>query len=298
MTTLSSAVGATLPRHSYGHFQKGVPTGEMITVNASGLSWRTVANAAPGSSLHNDMIRWARTIKARGGSIQVAFGHEPETKTKRYLGTPEEYQAAYRKVVTTFRQQGVKNVLWVFQATDWGYRANPTASNYAPRYYPGDAYIDIVGADAYNWDVCGEGTGKNVSLSTVASGVLAFAKARQKKASLPEFAAHSSVDRSRWLHDGYAWLKANRAYFVSAFYFQHPPTNPSNADCRWSLSRASEYRALAGLVEDGWSLPDVRRSAVLDLEGRLRTTLPNQRRGACDLLSAASSGSSPGPCRR
>ena len=251
-THLSTKAGVPLARHIYGHFQRSVPTGAMITVNAQGLPWATVANAKPGTSLHADIVRWAKTVKSRGYPIQLAFGHEPEAAIRRDLGTPSEYKAAWRNVVTIFRQQGVTNVKWTFQATAWGFRAKSTADNYAPRYYPGDDLVEVIGGDAYNWHTCGKGSGVDEPLSRLASGVLSFAKSRGKKASLPEFAATTSVDRVRWLSEGYTWLKQNRATFVSAYYFHRPDTQP-NVGCDWPLYTASEYAAVAKIAKDDWS---------------------------------------------
>ncbi|WP_353611956.1 cell wall-binding repeat-containing protein [Nostocoides sp. Soil756] len=256
VATMSSTSGERVAHHVYGHLQdKYIPVGEMVTINAHTAPWTSVANAQPGSALYADMVRWARAIGGRSGTVLVAFGHEPEQAAKKNLGTPAEYKAAYQKVVAVFRSSGVRNVKWVFQATDWGFRTDSTAYNYAPRFYPGDAYVDIIGADAYNWHTCGHGQGRDVPLSTLAAPMVTFAKQHGKLASLPEFAANSTVDRAAWIKNGYTWLQSNREMFVAAFYFNHPPTNPANQDCQWPLSRSSEYREVSAVVADGWTTP-------------------------------------------
>jgi beta-mannanase len=252
-TSLDNAAGKKVARHVYGQLQGKVPTGEMITVNAQGLPWRTVASAASGSALYQDMVRWADTIKARGGSIELAFGHEPEQSSKSSQGTAEEYKSAFRKVVDTFRSRGVDNVQWVLQMTDWSFRTATTDRGYAGKWYPGDAYVDIIGGDAYNWHTCGEGLGRDVPLSTVAGGVVTFAKAHGKKASLPEFGANKTVQRDKWLREGFAWMKTNGDLFVSAYYFNHPPTNPNNQDCVWPLSTSAEFNAFGAIARDAWT---------------------------------------------
>ena len=254
--SMSAAAGSRVANHDYGHLQDGhVAVGEMITINAQGLPWSSVANAAPGSALYNDMVRWAKAIKARPGTIEVAFGHEPEQAAKRTLGTPAQYQAAYRKVVTVFRSQGVTNVRWVFQATSWGFLAQSTASNYAPKYYPGDAYVDVIGADGYNWGTCGQGNGVNRPMSEIFQGALAFAKSHGKQLSLPEFGADKTIARDVWMRDGFAWMKANRATLSSAYYFNRPTTNTSNTDCSWPLTRTAEYNQVRAIVADAWTSP-------------------------------------------
>lgn len=123
----------------------------MVTVNAGG-TWSATAAAAPGSALHSDIVRWANTLKARPGRTMFAFNHEPEASGNTSRGTAEDFKRAWRRVVDIFRQQGVTNVDYTLQMTDWSYRTSTTDVRHVSRWYPGDAYVDILGADAYNWN--------------------------------------------------------------------------------------------------------------------------------------------------
>jgi Glycosyl hydrolase family 26 len=61
-------------------------------------------------------------------------------------GTPAQFIQAWRHIVTIFRQQGATNVRWVWAPnTDCNGRCPFTA------YYPGDAWVDDVGLDGYNF---------------------------------------------------------------------------------------------------------------------------------------------------
>lgn len=239
---LSKSIGATLSDHAYAHFSSKVPVGRMITVK-SAESWRTVAAAGPGSATYNDIVRWAQTLKARGGATMIAYHHEPEASGNYNRGTPAEFIYAFRRVVTIFRAQGVKNVIYTWQMTAWSFRTKPSDLRYAGRWYPGDAYVDSVGADAYNWYTCGHGSGRNTSFATLADPVLAFARARNKQVSFPEFAMHASAARTQWLYDAKAYFIAHHDIVHAAFYFQRPPTVAANGDCKWPLSTATEFRA-------------------------------------------------------
>lgn len=69
-------------------------------------------------------------------------------------GTPAQFVAAWRRVVTVMRSAGATNVRWVL---------NPTTDTYAGTtdirtIHPGNAYVDILGLDGYNW-----GTGKGLA---------------------------------------------------------------------------------------------------------------------------------------
>jgi hypothetical protein len=220
--------GERLANHAYSTFTSKPPTARMITVHAGGYSWRQVANAQPGSALYNNIVRWAQTIKARGGHVMVAYNHEPEAAAGGYRGTASEFIAAWRKVVTIFRNQGASNVEWTWQMTAYAFKVRSSDARYAAKWYPGDAYVDNVGADAYNWNICGEGSGRHNELSTLGAPVLAFAKAHGKKASFPEFASNANSSRTQWLRNAHQYLASNQGLITAAFYFNRSPTVASN----------------------------------------------------------------------
>src|SRR3954469_18906966 len=151
VATLSKQTGSPLAWPTYSEFPRNAPTGaDMISVRSPGVSWRQVANASAGSAIHNNIVRWAQTVKSRG-PIMIAFHHEPEAKGSTGYGTSADFIAAYRKVVDIFNAQGATNVHWVWQMTDYAFRVPATDRRAAPKWYPGDAYVDNVGADGYNW---------------------------------------------------------------------------------------------------------------------------------------------------
>ncbi len=244
---LSRSTGLTLSDHSYAFFSGKVPAGRMITVKASGTSWRSVAAAGPGSTLYNDIVRWAQTIKARGGTIMFAYHHEPEGANSRNYGTSADFVQAWRQVVTIFRSQGVRNVIYTWQMTAYAFRTSPGDARYAARWYPGDAYVDSIGADAYNWGPCGEGRGGWEELKTLGDPVLAFARAHGKQASFPEFASHADSRRAQWVYNALAYIAANRSRITGAFYFHRPPTVAANSDCQWPLAAAADFLGFASL---------------------------------------------------
>src|SRR5581483_9446147 len=67
---------------------------------------------------------------------------------------PQDFIAAWRYIWNRFHAAGVTNVIWVWTGNANGYKINdPYTGNQppAPQYYPGDAYVDWVSADGYNW---------------------------------------------------------------------------------------------------------------------------------------------------
>ncbi|HEX5870601.1 MAG TPA: glycosyl hydrolase [Longimicrobium sp.] len=66
---------------------------------------------------------------------------------------PAKYRAAWRRIVDIFRREGATNVRWVFNPNV----GNPVQAgggtshwNWYGNYYPGDAYVDYVGAHGFN----------------------------------------------------------------------------------------------------------------------------------------------------
>jgi Glycosyl hydrolase family 26 len=246
---LSAGTGAPLATHAYAHFDGAVPAGRMISVRAR-TTWSEVAAAAPGSPVYDDIVRWAQTLRARGTEVLLAYHHEPEGSVSAGYGTAAQFIAAYRRVVTIFRQQGATNVRFVWQMTEWAFRTNPADSHYAGAWYPGDDVVDNVGGDVYNWFDCGPGRGRWVELATMTDPVIAFARAHGKTASLPEFGVDPDPRRPQWLANAHAYLVAHADVLTAAFYFQHPPTHPANQDCSFPLTSPADLNAFADLGRD------------------------------------------------
>jgi hypothetical protein len=245
-----SASGENLANHAYSTFTSKPPVARMITVHAGGASWRQVAAAKSGSALYADIVRWAKEIKSRGGRVMVAYNHEPEAAAGGQHGTPADFIAAWRRVHTIFDQQGANNVEWTLQMTAYAFRVKSGDARSISRWYPGDAWVDNIGADAYNWSTCGEGSGKYNELSTLGAPVLAFARAHGKAASFPEFASHASSNRAQWLRNAHSYFVANQNTLSAAFYFNRPPTVKANGDCKWSLSTNAEWDAFGDIARD------------------------------------------------
>jgi Glycosyl hydrolase family 26 len=246
---LSRQTGTPLAVHAYAHVDQPVPVARMITVKAD-ATWRQVASMQPGSALYSDVVRWARTIASRPGPVFLAYHHEPEASGSSGYGSAAEFIKAYQRVVSVFRAQGAKNVRFTWQMTDWAFRVSPADARSAARWYPGDAYVDVVGVDAFNWSDCGEGRGRWMSLAALVNPALTFARAHGKQASLPEFGADPDPLRAQWLADAHAYLAANNDVVAAAFYFNRGPTNPANLDCSWTLNRSAEFAAFGDMARD------------------------------------------------
>jgi hypothetical protein len=110
------------------------------------LSWHpgfTVAQAAAGSA--DECFRqFARAARAYGGTVMLRLFWEWNIPGMAW-GTQDAqtFITAWRRIVNVVRSEGATNVGF-FYCPDEGYRKLAVAG------YPGDAYVDWVGSDAYN----------------------------------------------------------------------------------------------------------------------------------------------------
>ena len=240
-----STIGSPLAYHGYGKLNGGVPVAKMISVRPV-TTWRSVANAGSGTSTYNDIVRWAQAIKGRSGTILLAFSHEPEASTNTNLGSAGDFIAAYRRVVDIFRQQGVANVEYTWQMTSWAFAVNSGDRRAAAKWYPGDAYVNNVGTDPYNWYRCRDSSGSWKELKQVMDPSLAFARAHGKKLVVAEFGSVADSRRPQWLRNAHQYFVANRDTVRAVFYFQYPAAQ----GCPWTLNTSGDMAAMKELAGD------------------------------------------------
>ncbi len=126
----------------------GVP---MITwdpiINGGGVPLSDIVSGKYDSYL----LASAKAAKAWGSLMYIRFAHEMNLQGSlfgpgRNGNTPAEFIAAWRHVVTIFRQAGATNVEWVWSP-------NVYCDNKCPftAFYPGDQWVDWVALDGYNY---------------------------------------------------------------------------------------------------------------------------------------------------
>ena len=108
------------------------------------IRWRDIANGAYDGAITTR----ADAVKALNVPVMVVFHHEPEDDLS-VSGTAADFAAAWRRVVTVFRNRGATNAVWVWNMM--AYSFNPTRAPALADYYPGDSYVDWIAADGYNW---------------------------------------------------------------------------------------------------------------------------------------------------
>lgn len=101
---------------------------------------------------HDATIRsWARAARRHRHRILLRFDHEMNGawfpwSEQRNGNRPGEFRRAWRHVRRIFRAEGARNVRWV-----WSPNVLHAAGTPLRGLYPGDAAVDWVAVDGYNW---------------------------------------------------------------------------------------------------------------------------------------------------
>ncbi|GJM26487.1 MAG: hypothetical protein DHS20C16_29020 [Phycisphaerae bacterium] len=151
---------------------------------------------------------WARDAKAEGGPVLLRFGFEFNGDWFSWSGDPEEYVAAWRRAHGIFKRIGADNVQWVWAPNITSVPESP--ANDMHLYYPGDAYVDWVGVDGYNWGDHHDEWHTWQSCQAIFEKVLADFDRRYPKhpVMLAEFGSVEDTPgrKGKWITDAMAWL--------------------------------------------------------------------------------------------
>ena len=165
VSRFETAIGRRLgiDHHYYGwtdSFPTGLERWDIAHGRIPMISWSGTNLHAILSGGDDAMIRQrAEDVRALGAPVFLRWGWEMNGNWSPDDGShnndpgttdgPEKYVAAWRHIHDIFTAAGATNAVWVWSpnATDV-----PAARwNHWTRYYPGNAYVDWVGVDGYNW---------------------------------------------------------------------------------------------------------------------------------------------------
>lgn len=135
----------------------------------------------------------ARAAKQFGAPLLLRYAQEMNaTWFPRRSADPAEFVASWRHYVTIFRREGADNVAFVWTPTVESKGAKPYDA-----FFPGDAFVDYVGLDGYNWggeswrsfgEVFGPDYARVTSLSS-------------KPVVIGETASAPGPDKGEWIRD-------------------------------------------------------------------------------------------------
>ena len=230
-----------------------VPVLSIKATTAAGvvIPWAQIADGSSDPTI----IAQADALASVGAPVILALNHEPESTPRN--GSPADFVAAWQHYVDVFRDQGATNVSFalVLEANSY----NPAS---VLQWYPGDSYVDWVGADGYNRLGCNGGPARWVDFSTLFAPLENFAVLHGKPALIAEWA---SVENPAVPGAKAAWITAAAQTLESwpqvkaSMYFDNAGPRPG---CDFSLSSSpSALQAYAAMGAQPYFSP--RPRAVL-----------------------------------
>jgi hypothetical protein len=232
------------------------------------------------------IANWAQGVRAFGHAVFLRFAHEMNgnwypwgTKGGNNGNTAQDYIDAWRHVWLAFEAQGVDNVTWV-----WCPNRPFTGSTVISSLYPGDAYVDWLGLDAYN-----QGTENGSSwLSVLTTFEQGLSELRAVNSVKPLMICETGCSeqggsKSAWFDSLFASLKTDYSFVRGLTYFHHDKS-PTTANWLIDTSPSARDAWRAGIVDSRYG-PSKSSSFVFTKEATMVTlaTLRAQVRAIADV---------------
>jgi hypothetical protein len=210
------------------------------------LAWTaaptTTAAAIAAGTQDRVILAAARAMRDSGTQIMLVPWYEFDQPRghKRFIGGPKRVIAAWRHMVRLFRAVGATNVhfVWTPMAYDFGPYANVDAT----AFYPGNAYVHWIGADAYNFPGAPFRT-----QAELLDPALAFAHKHNKPFIVGETASLSSNAQTPAWIEAYGSWAALHPHVKAITYFDS--ISPKGNDFRL-IAHPSVLAAFAALGQD------------------------------------------------
>ncbi len=191
--------------------------------------------------------KWAKAAAAFNKTIFVRWGHEFNIE-KYPWGIvnngkdPDKFVKAYRHVHDIFTKAGATNVKWIWCFNN--YSSPNTNWNDWEGTYPGDAYVDWIGIDGYNWGTTQSWSGWQSFTDMFRNQVRETSKKHPAKpVMIAEFgSAEEGGNKAQWIKDIPAALKISMNQVKAMVLFD------LKKECDWratSCQRTEDaYRAI------------------------------------------------------
>ena len=205
------------------------------------VSWAPTSSASVNSGRYDGLIRQrAAAIKAAGYPILLEWFWEMEgNRNKHIAGSPAAFIAAWKRIHTIFDKAGVTNVSWVWCPDAWGF-----VTGAAQKFYPGDAYVDWICADGYNWAPGRKGDEWR-SFQWTFQSFYDWGSARGKPLMVGEFGVQERKpgEKAQWLRDAATVLETQFTDIKAVVYFDVKKRYNWRIDTSASAQSAFKYFA-------------------------------------------------------
>jgi hypothetical protein len=257
---LEHAIGRTLDiNHNFYGWDESFPSEveqwdlqrgriPMISWNGKSVTTSTIA-----AGRYDQLIRQrARATRALGRPVLIRWFWEMDgNKKAEFAESPEQYVAAWQRIVGIFRAEAADNVSWV-----WCPNASAFNDGEAQKFYPGDDFVDWTCADGYNWAPGRPGDDYR-SFKEIFGGFYAWASLHDKPIMVGEFGVQerNPGEKAQWIRATGEAIKTDFPLLRAIVYFH------ANKDHDWRLTTSdSALDAFRQLANDPWfDLGDNRR---------------------------------------
>jgi beta-mannanase len=180
------------------------------------------------SGSYDGLIRErAQAVRSLGFPIFIRLMHEMNGDWFPWCCDAPRYRESWRRVHDIFAEEGAVNVAWVWSPT-------PSRSGWQA-YYPGDDYVDWIGASVYNWGTT-QAPWKWRSLAEVLEPFYTDVADRGKPIMLAEVgSAEQGGNKAAWVLHGAAALEEA---FPDVKAWIHQEYTDGTAD--WRVESSSE----------------------------------------------------------
>jgi hypothetical protein len=212
------------------------------------ISWGPVSTRLINSGRLDRVIR-SRADAVRGLGIPIFlrwFWEMDGDTSSRIAHSPSSFIQAWRRIRWIFARRGAWNAVWVWCPNAWGFHEGE-----APRYYPGDEYVDWVCADGYNWAPGRRGDPWRW-FGEVFEKFYDFGVATGKPLMVGEYGCQERApgEKAAWFENARITLKERFPEIDAVVYFN------SFGDVDWRASTSAEsFQAFAAMAADPYFNP-------------------------------------------
>ena len=204
--------------------------------------------------IYNDLVSWARRIRDYGAPLVLPVLARTRDDAERRSGDEHRLHRCLAAGLEHLPGRGggrTRQFVWTLTDEAFWIAGEHAATN----WYPGDAYVDAIGADAYNWHNCKAGfpNGPWKSFFDVVNPLRLFGQNHPTiPLMLPEFGTVEDPSmpgrKAQWFNDARALLKSpGWESFRAALYFNHRRLG----EPRLQFPDQLERLVLDGLRRDG-----------------------------------------------
>jgi hypothetical protein len=269
--------GSTLLTSEQASVLKETGQAPMVTWEPYNQSLSQIADGSYDSYLRLS----ARSAKAFGNELMIRFAHEMNGTWYPWAGSPTTYVAAWRHIVSIFREEGASNVRWV-----WAPNVDRTGSMPFSSYFPGEEWVDYIGLDGYNFGSTPEDNWQ--SLEEVFSASYTKITALSAKPLIITETGSNEVGGSKaeWIRTGFMKTIPQRFPRVTGVIW----FNKEQAGINWSIdssqSSLEAFREVANCTIYGGSVPcdstvttpvEEPVSVTVQVPGRVKGKAPKKR---------------------